>query len=65
MLRAFVGTFLGTFLGNNPSWLGFGVGFGVGVYLEQSYNLPDVEQSVLELWDRALELERNYRKGGS
>ena len=62
VVRAFFGTLLGTFFGRNPTWLAIPVGIGAGVYLEQTYRLPDVQLTFLEVQQYLAEMERKYRR---
>ena len=44
-VRALLGSFIGTLLANNPGLVSFMGGTVVGVYVEQTYKLPNMEDT--------------------
>lgn len=62
VLPSFLSSFLGTLLGRYPSLVLVPCGFAAGVYLDQTYNLPDVEVTAWEIYEYGKEMERKLRK---
>lgn len=45
LIRSLLGGLVGGVLANNPAIVSFGIGTVVGIYCEQTYSLPKVEES--------------------
>lgn len=43
LIRALVGSLVGSVLANNPGLIFFAAGTVTGIYVEQTYGLPDLE----------------------
>ncbi|GMH42288.1 hypothetical protein BSKO_10207 [Bryopsis sp. KO-2023] len=62
LIRGLLGSFVGAVLANNPGVVFFLAGTVTGVYVEQAYKLPDLEEQVKMYIDKLKNLEQDLKK---
>jgi len=62
LLRTLIGGLVGGVLANNPAIVCFGIGVVAGIYCEQTYHLPSIDEFTQRYLEKLKQLEKEQRK---